>query len=167
MIGKVIAFLSFIVFSLMSIAMEDIRINEMTIDYYESLSKEKKEYITNVIKKACVLAVDKNFELYMTYDKSAEPQGGSIPANMLTNAVIELTHKTYYPNNYEVKDVSFYREYYGSRDGIYKKILHYTKDELEVLLGQISRYAKDESFISMLIYSAWINLYPLRISSKL
>ena len=52
-----------------------------------------KQDIFELLVKATQHAIDKNFYLYMTYDKSCEPLCRSIPCNMLTNAIIDLTHK--------------------------------------------------------------------------
>jgi len=139
----------------------------LTIAEYLIYSDKETSY--ELLVKSVQHAFDKNFDLYMTYDKSCEPTFSSISWNMLTNAIIDLTHKQPVPehSSYKAKSSDFYRNYYGKGDnGGWKSHLLHIKDNLSTLIDNVGKYnvAKDTAFpnnanfIGAIDKAAWIAL---------
>lgn len=110
-------------------------------------------------------AVEKNWSLYMTYDNSVERKCGSIPANMFTNAIIDLSHKENIPDhNYYAKSKDW-ASYYSNAS--WEPILSYIKDNLQDVIYQTLKYnvekdsafPDDSNFINALCHCAWIFVY--------
>ena len=147
--------------------------NLEVITIADYIARPDKQELNKFLVKVVQHALDKNFDLYMTYDKSCEPRAGFISCNMLTNAIIDLTHKrsaSHYAS-YEAKSSDFYRSYYGMDDdsGWKTELLH-IKDNLSKLIDNVLKYnmeghnafPNDADFVAAIDKAAWNALFSQR-----
>lgn len=149
--------------------MNTMRLEDLTIKQY---LENKKEGVHELLRCAVKHAIEKGFDLYMTYDKSCEPRGGSIPTNILINSIIDLTHKQPNPRyqSYKSKSSEYYQSYYGSN--CWKKSLLLVNNELDRLIQDVvtyqakghSAFPSDQGIVASILHAAWMCQYPLKIN---
>lgn len=122
-----------------------------------------KAFFLDFLFRAINYSIEKNWELYMTYDNSCETRGRLIPENILVNAIIDLTHKSniqeyqYYTKNTNKNWLA----YYGNTPWYHT--LSYLRDHLEDSINLVleknrqghSAYPSDVNFVGSLCHSAW------------
>lgn len=156
-----------------------LELDTMTLEQYIELNSDEQSQVQKAVQSAVQLAIKKNFDLYMTYDCSVEARGGSIPGNMLINAVIHLAHQQYSAteilmshqrysatdrtSSYQSKGAWYYRNYYG--ESCWKRSLDY----LDQNLSAVFQFAAEKSnaryfqhkkgLIEALDHANWILIY--------
>lgn len=67
-------------------------LEELTIEQYDQLDAEGRAAVKAAVLGAVDVAIELNYMLFQRYDQDCGP-GGNIPANMLVNAIIHVTHQ--------------------------------------------------------------------------
>jgi hypothetical protein len=152
----------------------------LTVQEYINTSNKQsvvafyKQSVVVFLRRAINYAIDNNFDIYMKYDQS--DVCGSIPLNMLRNAIIDLTHKRYIPSKLTIENntPTFYRGYYTRN--VWFPTLTMMKDYLTDILDDIIIYSNmkhpayqenDLKLIDAIYHATWIRQFNSKYIRKM
>jgi hypothetical protein len=117
-----------------------------------------------IVQPAIEHSIEQNFKLYMTYDQSCESKGGSIPTNILINAIVDLNGPFHF-KKYKNRHWTYWSEYYGN--GAWEPILTYIRDHTAMMIDAVfeyndnnhSAFPSNSNFVASLSHATWIEIF--------